>query len=100
MLDYVKKKIKQSKLYSEPFPFFVVYDLIPKELDKINKILPSFNKIKEKDIYFQSSSQTKKTLLPSSNRYKTLNKNKNFKKINTIFKKFKTSNNFKSLKNR
>lgn len=90
MLDYVKKKIKQSKLYSEPFPFFVVYDLIPKkELDKINKILPSFNKIKEKDIYFQSSSQTKKTLLPSSNRYKTLNKNKNFKKINTIFKSLK-----------
>ena len=68
----------------------MVYDLIPKkELDKINKILPSFNKITEKDIYFQSSSQTKKTLLPSSNRYKTLNKNKNFKKINTIFKSLK-----------
>ena len=87
MLDYAKKKIKQSKLYSKPFPFFVVYDLIPKkELDKINKILPSFKEITEKDIYFQSSSQTKKTLLPSSNRYKTLNKNKNFKKINTILK--------------
>ena len=61
MLDYAKKKIKQSKLYSKPFPFFVVYDLIPKKkLDKINKILPSFKEITEKDIYFQSSSQTKK----------------------------------------
>jgi hypothetical protein len=90
MIEHAKKKIKQSKLYNEPFPFFVVNDLIPKkELNKINRILPSFNEITEKDIYFQSASQTKKTLLPSSSRYKTLNKNKNFKKINSIFKSLK-----------
>jgi len=90
MIEYAKKKIEQSKLYNEPFPFFVVNDLIPKkELDKINKILPSFSEITEKDIYFQSASQTKKTLLPSSSRYKKLNKNKNFNKINSIFKNLK-----------
>ena len=60
MIEYAKKKIKQSKLYTEPFPFFVVNDLIPKkELDKINRILPSFNVITEKDIYFQSASTKK-----------------------------------------
>ena len=90
MIEYAKKKIEQSKLYNEPFPFFVVNDLIPKkELDKVNRILPSFSEITEKDIYFQSASQTKKTLLPSSSRYKKLNKNKNFNKINSIFKNLK-----------
>ena len=87
MLEYAKNKIKKSKLNIEPFPYFVVKDLIPKkDLDKINRILPSFSEIIEKDIYFQSASQTKKTLLPSSSRYKILNKNKNFKKINSIFR--------------
>jgi len=90
MLKFARKKIEQSKLYNHPFPYFVVNNLIPKkELDKINKILPSFNEVTEKDIYFQSASKTKKTLLPSSKRYKTLNKNKNFKNINSIFKKLK-----------
>lgn len=90
MLEYAKNKIKKSKLNIEPFPYFVVNDLIPKkDLDKINKILPSFSEIIEKDIYFQSASQTKKTLLPSSRRYKILNKNKDFKKINSIFRNLK-----------
>jgi|TARA_Y200000002_G_C22628613_1_gene641404 hypothetical protein len=90
MLEYAKNKIKKSKLNIEPFPYFVVKDLIPKkDLDKINRILPSFSEIIEKDIYFQSASQTKKTLLPSSSRYKILNKNKNFKKINSIFRNLK-----------
>ena len=95
MLNYAKKKINQSKLNVKPFPYFVVNNLIPKkELEKIRKILPSFNDIKEKDVYFQSVSQTKKTLLPSSSRYKKLNKNTNFKKLNSVFKKSKTSNCF------
>ena len=90
MLNYAKKKINQSKLNVNPFPYFVVNNLIPKkELEKIRKILPSFNDIKEKDVYFQSVSQTKKTLLPSSSRYKKLNKNTNFKKLNSVFKSLK-----------
>ena len=90
MLSYAKKKIAKSKLNVNPFPYFIVNDLIPKkELEKINKILPSFEEVVEKDIYFQSASQTKKTLLPSSSRYKKLNKNKSFKKINSIFKSLK-----------
>lgn len=90
MLSYAKKKIAKSKLNVYPFPYFIVNDLIPKkELEKINKILPSFEEVVEKDIYFQSASQTKKTLLPSSSRYKKLNKNKSFKKINSIFKSLK-----------
>ena len=90
MLNYAKKQITKSKLNVYPFPYFVVNNLIPKQdLKEINKILPSFKEVVEKDIYFQSVSQTKKTLLPTSSRYKKLNKNKNFKKINLIFKKLK-----------
>tara|TARA_B110000211_G_scaffold230708_1_gene290728 strand:+ start:738 stop:1529 length:792 start_codon:yes stop_codon:yes gene_type:complete len=90
MLNHAINKINKSKLHLEPFPYFVANDLIPlKELKKLNKVLPSFNEIKEDDIYFQSSSQTKKTLLPSSKRYKELNKNKNFKSINLLFKRLK-----------
>ena len=90
MLNFAKKKINKSKLNVEPFPYFVVNNLIPqKELEKITKILPSFSDIRENDVYFQSASQTKKTLLPSSSRYKKLNRNINFKKLNSIFKKLK-----------
>lgn len=90
MLDYSKKKIRNSKLNLYPFPYFIVNDLIPKkELKKIDKVLPNYKDITEKDIYFQSSSKTKKTLLPSSDRYKKLNKNKNFKKLNSLFKRLK-----------
>ena len=43
MLNFAKKKINKSKLNVEPFPYFVVNNLIPqKELEKITKILPSF----------------------------------------------------------
>ena len=85
-----KKKIRNSKLNLYPFPYFIVNDLIPKKrTKKIDKVLPNYKDITEKDIYFQSSSKTKKTLLPSSDRYKKLNKNKNFKKLNSLFKRLK-----------
>jgi len=90
MLNHALNKINKSKLNLKPFPYFVVDNLIPsKDLKKINKILPSFRDIQENDIYFQSSSKTKKTLLPSSKRYKILTKDKNFKKINLLFKQLK-----------
>lgn len=90
MKKYVINKIKKSKLNLKPFPYFVVKNLIPnKEIKKINDILPDFKDIQESDIYFQSASKTKKTLLPSSSRYKNLNKNKHFKKVNQIFRSIK-----------
>ena len=61
MLNYVKKKINQSKLNVKPFPYFVVNNLIPKkELEKIRKILPSFNDIKEKMCTFRVYPKRKK----------------------------------------
>ena len=91
MLNQARKKIKQSKLNLEPFPYFTIDNLLPKKyLKKINKILPGYSEINDKDIYFQSSSKTKKTLLPSSNRYKILSKNRDFKKLNVLFKSLKS----------
>ncbi len=90
MISYSKKKIFQSKLNLSPFPYFVVKNLIPsKDLNKIIKILPGFEDILDKDIYYQSISKTKKTLLPSSAGYKKLNKNVYFKNLNKIFMKLK-----------
>ena len=90
MFKYAKNKINKSKVNINPFPYFVVNNLIPSdELKKLNSVLPSFNEIIDKDIYFQSSSHTKKTLLPSSTRYKKLTKNKTFKNINKLFENLK-----------
>ncbi len=90
MLNYTLSQLRKSKLQVEPFPYFVIDNLIPKKnLDQLNKILPGFNEITEKKIYFQSSSGTKKTLLPNSKRYKILKRNKNFKDLNDLFKKLK-----------
>ena len=90
MLKYSLNQIKNSKLHLKPFPYFVVKDLIPqKNLKKLNEILPTFREITEKKIYFQSSSGTKKTLLPNSERYKKLEKNKIFRNFNKLFKYLK-----------
>ena len=90
MYNTVKKKIISSRLYTSPFPFLFIRNLIEtKDLKKLNEILPSFNNINEKDVLYQSSSKTKKTILPSSNDYKKLNNNKNFKNLNLLFKKLK-----------
>lgn len=90
MLKYSLNQVKKSKLNFKPFPYFVVRNLIPrKNLKKLNSILPSFEDITEKKIYFQSTSGTKKTLLPKSYRYKKLEKNKNFKDLNNLFRDLK-----------
>jgi hypothetical protein len=88
MYKYSIDKINKSKLILNPFPYFVVNSLIPPEkLIEINKMLPSFDEVTEDEGYFQSLSETKKTILPTSKLYKELNKSKIFKDINLMFKK-------------
>ena len=54
----------KSRLEKDPFPFFVVNNLIPKSnLKKLNKILPKFSEIGNNDVLYQSTSKTKKTIL-------------------------------------
>ncbi len=90
MINYSLKQINKSKLYTKPFPYFVVKNLIPKKtLKKLNGILPCYENITEKKIYLQSTSGTKKTLLPQSITYKKLQKNKYFKELNILFKDLK-----------
>ena len=90
MINFTKNKILKSKLYNEPFPYFVVNNLIPKpKLDKLNKVLPSFDEVSGKDILYQSTSKTKKTFLPSSKLFKQLKKKKIFKEVDLLFNKLK-----------
>ena len=90
MFKHAVKQIEKSKLNIKPFPYFKVNNLIPaKNLQNLNKALPGFKEIAGDDILFQSTSQTKKTMLPSSAIYKKLKKNKNFKNINLLFQKLK-----------
>ena len=88
MFKDAKKKIENSKIYLNPFPYlFLKNFLTQKDISKINKELPSFKEIDGADILYQSTSKTKKTLLPNSSIYKDLVKKKSFKKINFLFKK-------------
>jgi len=90
MLKKVTKKINQSKINLSPFPYLFIKDFINKEnLKSVVNSLPSFNEISGKEIQYQSKSQTKKTVLPSSKIYKKLSKKKSFKDIDFLFKKLK-----------
>ena len=90
MLKKVTKKINQSKINLSPFPYLFIKDFINKEnLKSVVNSLPSFNEIYGKEIQYQSKSQTKKTVLPSSKIYKKLSKKKSFKDINFLFEKLK-----------
>jgi len=90
MYQEVKKKIENSKIYSKPFPYlFLKNFLTNKDILQINKDLPSFKEIDGNDILYQSTSRTKKTLLPNSSVYKKLIKKESFKKVNFLFKKLK-----------
>lgn len=90
IIEKILNKINKSRLSTDPFPHFVIKNLISKKkLSLLNKVLPNFYDIKSEDIYFQSKSKTKKTLLPSSKQYKKLIKNKHFKEVNAIFRKIK-----------
>ena len=90
MLKHALSVVKKAKLKTDPFPYIFVKNLLPKkELLRLNKILPSFNEVGGNDVLYQSSSKTKKTLLPSSIIYKKLSKEKTFKNVDKLFKKLK-----------
>ena len=85
-----KKKIQKTKVQENPFPFLFVKNLISKkDLNSLNRVLPNYDSILNDEVLYQSSSKTKKTILPNSKNYKKLNQNKEFKKINIIFNKLK-----------
>ncbi len=90
MIKVLKKKIKKSKINLNPFPHFIIKDFLPKEtLEKLNKSLPEFNNVNKNQIIFQSSSETKKTIMPDSKIFKNLLKIKIFKNTNDNLKKIK-----------
>ena len=66
MFKHAVKQIEKSKLNTKPFPYFSVNNLLPaKNLKNLNKALPGFKEVIGDDILFQSTSQTKKTMLPN-----------------------------------
>ena len=90
ILNFVKKKILKAKVQEKPFPFLFIKNLISKkDLNNLNKALPSYDAIIEDEALYQSNSKTKASVLPKSKIYKKLNENKQFKKINFLFKKLK-----------
>ena len=90
MLKHVIQKISSSKLHLHPFPHLVIKNFLPaKTLSKLNKILPSFDDADSENVMFQSTSNTKKTIMPDSKIFKTLMKKQLFKEANLVFKKIK-----------
>lgn len=90
MISEIKKKIIKSSINLEPFPHLVIKNFLDKKnLIALNKVLPSFNEVKSDEVIFQSTSETKKTVMPDSKLYKKLLKKKIFKKTNDNLKKLK-----------
>ena len=90
MILKIEKKITKSKLNLQPFPHIIIKDFLPKAtLDKLNKVLPNYDDVDEKNVIFQSSSKTKKTVMPDSKIFKNLLKKKIFNQINKNLKKIK-----------
>jgi hypothetical protein len=90
MFQFAKKKIQNSKLNIEPFPYIFIKNFNKKSFNiQLNKVLPNFDDLNNSDVMFQSKSHTKKTLLPSSSIYKEVNKKKNINNLNNLFKKLK-----------
>ena len=84
----IKNKIQNSKLNKIPYPYLAINNFLPKKyLNSLNKILPSYDELQGEGLLFQSSSQTKKSIFPSSKQFKKLNKKKSFKELNLIFKR-------------
>ena len=77
MINFTKKQVLKSKVEINPFPYFVVKNLLPKsDLKKLNQVLPSFNEIADKESLFQSKSETKKTIFLNKNDLKVQKKYK------------------------
>jgi hypothetical protein len=90
MLNTPKKNIIKSKLNLKPYPYIFIKNLLDKKsLKELNQILPSFKDLNSKEILYQSKSQTKKTIMPDSQIYKQLKKNKYFKEFDKLFVKLK-----------
>jgi hypothetical protein len=72
-------KLKNSKVVLQPFPHIVIKNLFPsKKLRKLNQVLPNYKDVESTNVFFQSSSETKKIILPESKIFKNLLKKKNF----------------------
>ena len=90
MFQFTKQQIQKSKLKTDPFPYIFIKNFNPNSFNKkLNKILPNFKELSNSEVMFQSKSQTKKTLLPSSNLYKKIKNEKNINDLNNLFKKLK-----------
>jgi len=86
----IKKKIEKAKIYTKPFPHIIIKNLLSKStLEKLNKVLPNYNEVDKKNVIFQSSSETKKTIMPDSKIFKDLLKKKIFLEVNNNLKKIK-----------
>ena len=90
MILNIKKKIEKSKIILEPFPHIIIRNLLPRTaLNKLNKVLPDYDDVDDSNIIFQSSSKTKKTIMPDTKIFKKLLKKKIFKEVNVSLKKIK-----------
>ena len=90
MFNQLRKKILKSHLYLEPFPYIFIKNIFDKKyVKKLNSHLPSYKELSGNDVMFQSESKSKKTILPSSIKYKKLLEAKEFRELNKSFKKLK-----------
>ena len=90
MINQIRKKISESKVNLEPFPYIFIKNIFSDSyVNKLNKSLPSYNNLNGEEIMFQSKSRSKKTILPSSSVYKNLSKNREFSDLNKYFKSLK-----------
>ena len=71
MFNQIQLKILRSKVKLKPFPYIFIKNIFDKKyVKKLNNSLPSYKELVGNDIMFQSKSHSKKTLLPSSSKYK------------------------------
>tara|TARA_Y100000389_G_scaffold183385_1_gene200816 strand:- start:4336 stop:5121 length:786 start_codon:yes stop_codon:yes gene_type:complete len=90
MITEIKKKIINSKINLKPFPHIIIRNLLSeKTLKSLNDVLPNYDEVDTKHVIFQSSSETKKTIMPDSKIFKNLLKKNIFKEVNNNLKKIK-----------
>ena len=90
MILEIKKKIEKSKINLKPFPHIIIKKFLSNStLKKLNQVLPNYTDVESENVIFQSTSQTKKTIMPDSKIFKNLLKKKIFKEVNNNLKKIK-----------
>ena len=61
MINNLKLKIEKAKIETDPFPHIVIKNFLDiATVKRLNKILPNYKDVENKDVIFQSSSETKK----------------------------------------